>query len=304
VNGATGILVGLDAVAGVLSRWGIWVFALGGGADGCRWRRADVASEILALDGRRWGTATGRVGHELSNPIDGTGQRRPIEIGSRALDVLRVMLERPGDLLSRHEIMAAAWPGTVVGGNNLNVQISILRRVIDEGRMQRSCIQTVPGRGYRFVAPVTRVEASARSRRPAPRLSIVVLPFGNVGNGLEEQGNFVDGITEDLTTDLSRLESMFVISHSTGLTYRNKRVGTGRIGRELGVRYVLDGSVRRLGKKVLVTTRLIDAATDMVLWAERVDRETHDLFALQREITGRITNALGIELIAAGAPNI
>jgi DNA-binding winged helix-turn-helix (wHTH) protein len=87
----------------------------------------------------------------------------PVEIGSRALEVLRALLERPGDLVSRNEIMAAAWRGTVVEDNNLNVQISTLRRVLDRDRSQGSCIQTVPGRGYRFVAPVTRVEADARA---------------------------------------------------------------------------------------------------------------------------------------------
>ena len=86
----------------------------------------------------------------------------PVEIGSRALDVLGVLLERPGDLLSRDEIMLAAWPGTVVEDNNLTVQISTLRRVLDQNREQGSCIQTVPGRGYRFIASVTRVESTAR----------------------------------------------------------------------------------------------------------------------------------------------
>ena len=87
----------------------------------------------------------------------------PVEIGSRALEVLRVLLQRPGELLSRHEIMAAAWPRTVVGNNNLNVQISTLRRALDQKDAQGSCIQTIPGCGYRFVAPVRRVEAHPQS---------------------------------------------------------------------------------------------------------------------------------------------
>src|ERR1700736_1014772 len=91
----------------------------------------------------------------------------PVEIGSRALDVLGVLLERPGDLLSRDEIMVAAWPGTVVEDNNLTVQISKLRRILDQDRAQGSCIQTVPGRGYRFIAPVTRVEPAASSASAA-----------------------------------------------------------------------------------------------------------------------------------------
>src|ERR1700739_73162 len=92
----------------------------------------------------------------------------PVEIGSRALDVLSVLLERPGDLLTRDEIMAAAWPGTVVEDNNLTVQISTLRRILDQDRAQGSCIQTVPGRGYRFIAPVTRVAPAASSVSELP----------------------------------------------------------------------------------------------------------------------------------------
>jgi TolB-like protein len=134
-----------------------------------------------------------------------------------------------------------------------------------------------------------------------PRLSIVVLPFGNIGENREKESNFADGIMEDLTTDLAKLGSMFVIRHNIGLTERDKLVDAGRIGRELGVRYVLDGTVRRSGKQVRITARLIDAPTDTLLWAERFDRDTGDLFAVQSEITGRITNSLDIELIAAEA---
>jgi adenylate cyclase len=134
----------------------------------------------------------------------------------------------------------------------------------------------------------------------APRLSIVVLPFTNLSND-PEQEYFADGITEDLAADLSRLENMFVISRNTAFTYRNKPVDTKQIGRELGVRYVLEGSVRRSGSQLRVNAQLIDAATDAHLWAERFGRDTSDLFALQNEITSQIANALGVELIAAEA---
>jgi TolB-like protein len=128
-----------------------------------------------------------------------------------------------------------------------------------------------------------------------PRLSIVVLPFANLSND-PEQGYFADGITEDLTTDLSRLANMFVISRNTAFTYRNKAVDTKQIGRELGVRYVLEGSVRRSGSQLRINAQLIDAATDAHLWTERFDRDTGDLFALQNEITSRISIALNVEL--------
>src|SRR6202022_1552111 len=148
----------------------------------------------------------------------------------------------------------------------------------------------------------TASASSAGSASPvaAPRLSIVVLPFSNLSDDREQQ-YFADGITEDLTTDLSRIEDMFVISRNTAFTYRNKPVDTKQIGRELGVRYVLEGSVQRSDKQVRVNAQLIDAATDTHLWAERFDRDMGDLFALQNEITSRIAIALDLELVAAEA---
>ena len=263
---------------------------------------------------------------------DGGAGLAPVEVGSRALDVLRVLLERPGELVSRDEIMAAAWPGIVVEDNNLTIQIAALRRVLDQDRVDGSCIQTVPRRGYRFVAQVVRAEPAGTSEPgsppgngidgpitereqaqavgtrgktvraafalsnaryglwagavataigalilttavgtwripwpwkppPAPHLSIVVLPFANLG-GDPEQQYFADGITEDVTFDLSRIVDMFVISRNTAFAFRNKPINTKQIGRELGVRYVLDGTVQRSGKQVRITAELIDTEND------------------------------------------
>ena len=134
----------------------------------------------------------------------------------------------------------------------------------------------------------------------APRLSIVVLPFANFSNDPNQQ-YFADGITEDLTTDLSRIEDMFVISRNTAFTSRDKPVNAKQIGRELGVRYVLEGSVQRSGSRVHVTAQLIDAETDAHLWAERFDREIGDLFALEDEVTRRIAITLNLEVVTAEA---
>ena len=309
---------------------------------------------------------------------NGAGENEPVAIGSRALDILCVLIERAGEVVSKDEITAAVWPGTVVEDSNLTVQISALRRVLDNGRSNGSCIQTVAGRGYRFVASVSHPDADARSSamnggadraeddalnpvtlppvttvlippsrgkstagfaitaaaagalviaggvwwlwlavKPAstpagaaatsiapplvaPRLSIVVLPFTNLSNGPEQQ-YFADGITEDVTADLSRISDMVVISRNTAFTYRNKRVDTKQIGRELGVRYVLEGSIRRSGNQIRISAQLIDAETDAHLWAERFDGDMSDLFALQDEITTRIAVALNLELIGAEA---
>ena len=141
---------------------------------------------------------------------------------------------------------------------------------------------------------------SALKPAVAPRLSIVVLPFAHLSNDPEQQ-YFADGITEDLTTDLSRIAHMLVISRNTAFTYRGKPVDAKQIGRELGVRYVLEGSVRRAGNQVRVNVQLIDGATDAHLWAERFDRDVGELFALQNDITRRIAIALDLKLIAAEA---
>jgi len=134
----------------------------------------------------------------------------------------------------------------------------------------------------------------------APRLSIVVLPFANLSNDPEQQ-YFADGITQDLTADLSRIADMLVISRNTAFTYRSKLVDTRQIGRELCVRYVLEGSVQRSGNRVRVTAQLIDAETDAHVWAERFNGDTNDLFALQDEITSRIAVTLDLELVAREA---
>jgi len=146
--------------------------------------------------------------------------------------------------------------------------------------------------------------ASIPQQTVAPRLSIVVLPFANLSNDPEQQ-YFADGIAEDLTTDLSRIARMLVISRNTAFTYRNKPVDTKLIGRELSVRYVLEGSVRRSGNQVRVNAQLIDAERDAHLWAERFDRNANDLFTLQDEITRRISVTLSLEVVRAeaGRPN-
>ena len=150
--------------------------------------------------------------------------------------------------------------------------------------------------------PASSAQPVASIPRPAvaPRLSIVVLPFTNLSNDREQQ-YFADGITDDLTTDLSRVPNMFVISRNTAFTYRDKPINAKQISCELGVRYLLEGSVRRSGNRIRVNAQLIDAVTDAHLWADRCDCTMADLLGLQDEITRWIANALDIELIAAEA---
>jgi TolB-like protein len=229
---------------------------------------------------------------------------RPIELGGRAFDILVALIEANGSVVSKDELISRVWPGRVIEEGNLRAQIRALRMALGDPDL----IRTVAGRGYQFTGEVRRsagrgqgsIEQEATGATPAaaPRLSIVVLPFVNLSDDREQQ-YFADGITEDLTTDLSRLADMSVISRNTAFTYRNRPADTKQIGRELGVRYVLEGSVQRSGNRVRVSVQLIDAETDTHLWADRLDSEARDLFALQNEITSRIAVALDLELVGA-----
>jgi adenylate cyclase len=244
-----------------------------------------------------------RRGHCLYR-LDKTGNTVLLPAGRTALEILGLLVEHAGEVVESEEIRKIVWRGKTVEDANLATQIFHLRESVGRDR-----IQTVSGRGYRFIGPVTRRNGDAGSTNsetlqsnalPRPHLSIVVLPFADLSENRTQQ-YFADGITADLTTDLSRLADMVVISRHTAFTYRDKPVETKQIGRELGVRYVLEGSIRRLGNQVRINTQLIDAESDAHLWAERFDREIGDLFALQTEITSRIAVALDLELIGAEA---
>src|SRR5271167_876068 len=142
--------------------------------------------------------------------------------------------------------------------------------------------------------------APAPEKSAPPRLSIVVLPFANMGGGAEQE-HFVDGVTESLTTDLSRIRGSFVIGRNTAFTYKGKAVDLRQIGRELNVSYVLEGSVQRGGNRMRVNVQLIDAETGNHLWAERFDKPLADLFDMQDEIVARLAGALNAQLVAAEA---
>ena len=245
----------------------------------------------------------------------------PLKVGSRAEDILGILIERVGDLVSKDEIIAKVWSGTIVEESNLTVQISTLRRFLDD-RSAESCIQTVPGRGYRFVAPVTRctsdifgtpagidaprssgVTAIVAEKPEGPlrlpeRPSIAVLPFANMSAD-PEQDYFADGISEEIITGLSKLRWFFVIARNSSFTYKGKAVDIRQVGRELGVRYVLEGSVRKGGNRVRITAQLIDAVSGKHLWADRYDGELADIFALQDEITRKVVAAIEPKLMEA-----
>jgi adenylate cyclase len=231
---------------------------------------------------------------------DERGAFVPMAIGSRALDVLGVLVGRAGDLISRDEIIALVWPATVVEDNNLNMQIGMLRRLLDHSRLEGSCIQTVAGRGYRFTAPVTRIAAEASTHAAAllrgavPPLpdkpSLVVMPFQNM-SGDPEPEYFADGMVEEIITALSRIRWLFVIARNSSFTYKGLAVDVKQVGRELGVRYVLEGSVRK-GRPARAHCRPADRRDHGHLWADRFDGSLEDVFDLQDKVAASVAGVI------------
>jgi TolB-like protein len=173
--------------------------------------------------------------------LDGAGNAEPVPVGSRALDLLHLLIDRHGAVVPKKAILNAVWPGTAVEESNLTVQIANLRKILDGDRSRGSVIQTIPGRGYRFTAVVTRSENAGAL--PGPELpdqpSIAVLPFANLSSDAT-QDYFVDGLVEEIITALSRIRWLLVIARSSSFTYKGQNLDVRRIGRELGVRYLLE----------------------------------------------------------------
>jgi TolB-like protein len=195
----------------------------------------------------------------------------PVALSQRAVALLRILIDRAGALVSKDALMEAAWPGLAVEDSNLTVQIAALRRVLGEVPGGEGWIATLPRRGYRFVGPaVTKSEALApatptvdAAARSAPTMalalpdkpSIAVLPFENL-SGDPEQGYFADGMVEEIITALSRIRWLFAIARNSSFTYKGRTVDIKQVGRELGVLYVLEGSVRKAGNRVRITAQL------------------------------------------------
>jgi TolB-like protein len=243
----------------------------------------------------------GLLEHNVGMPDD---RRIDFRIGIHLGDVVE---EADGDLMGDGVNIAArlegiAKPGAICLSEDAYRQVRgrLDLAVIDLGAIQLKNIAE-PIRVYSLqVGEPPQAPALAPEKSAPPRLSMVVLPFANIGGGVE-QDHFVDGVTESLTTDLSRIRGSFVIGRNTAFTYKGKPVDLKQIGRELNVRYVLEGSVQRGGNRVRVNVQLIDAEFGHHLWAERFDKPLADLFDMQDEIVARLASALNTELIAAEA---
>ena len=223
----------------------------------------------------------------------------PMPVGRRAVAVLRALLERPGVPVSKDALMQAAWPGLAVEEGNLTVQIAALRRVLESEPDGESWIETLPRRGYRFIGPIARPDelpASTAARAgPAPplpdKLSIAVLPFQNMSEA-PDQDYFADGMVEEIITALSRIRSFLVIARNSSFTYKDRAVDVRQVGKELGVSYVLEGSVRRDRNRIRINAQLLDASSGAHLWADRFDGTIEDVFELQDNVAFSVAGAI------------
>jgi TolB-like protein len=201
----------------------------------------------------------------------------PVPLEPQVFDLLVYLVRNRARVVSKDDLIDSVWGARIVSDSALTTRLNAARKAVGDSGMAQRVIRTVQRKGVRFIGevgeeaePAAPVELAPAATEPliAPGLSIVVLPFANLSND-PEQEYFADGITGDMTTDLSRIPDMLVISRNTAFTYRNRPVNTKQIGRELGVRYVPEGEVQRSGNRVRVTAQLIDAETDAHLPAEQ-----------------------------------
>jgi TolB-like protein/DNA-binding winged helix-turn-helix (wHTH) protein/Flp pilus assembly protein TadD len=250
--------------------------------------------------------------------------RRPVALRPKSFDVLAYLAHNAGRVVTKDELIAAVWPGVVVTDESLTRCVSDIRAALGDGAHR--LVKTVPRCGYVLAAPTRdgATGAQARQRRflpwmlsawlalflvagawlalaprdDDPSLSIVVLPLTS-RNGNDEQQYLAEAVTEELTVDLSRIPDSFVIGRSTANTFQGRPVDARRVGSELGVRYVLEGSLDRIGDEVRISLQLVDALSGRALWAERFDGEFRDLPALHRRVTGTVAQSLQLRLVEA-----
>ena len=237
-----------------------------------------------------------------------------VSITPQVFDLLEYLIRNRERVVSRDDLINAVWNGRIVSDAALTTRLNAARNAIGDTGEKQHLIKTLPRKGFRFVGAVQEAQRpaiepvgsaaqngdSAPSPLSGPRLSIVVLPFANIG-GDPAQDFFVDGVTESLITDLSRINGAFVIARNTAFTFKGRPVDVKKLGRELNVRYVLEGSVQRGGNRLRVNVQLVDAETGSHLWAERFDKPIADLFDMQDEVVSRLANALDAQLIAVEA---
>ena len=241
--------------------------------------------------------------------------KQVVKLTPKAFAALSYFVAHPGQLVSKEALFAAVWGQTVVSEATLTSYVQELRRALRDSATKPRYLETVPRRGYQFIAPVVAGATPALSATlpgPSPqgealgtatlqalplpdKPSIVVLPFVNMSQD-PAQDYFSDGLTDVLTGDLSQISSLFVIARNSAFTYKGKAVKVQDVGKEMGVRYVLEGTVQKADQQVRITTQLIDATTGYHLWSERYDRSLQNILRLQDEIVQKIVTTLRLQL--------
>jgi TolB-like protein/Flp pilus assembly protein TadD len=225
-----------------------------------------------------------------------------IAVEPQVFDLLVYLVQNRERVVTKDDLLDAVWKGRFVSESNLTTRINAARKAIGDSGEQQRLIRTVARKGFRFVGLVTSAAENARDAptstaptgMPLPlpdKPSIAVLPFQNM-SGDPEQEYFADGMADEIITALSRFPSLFVIARNSSFTYKGRAVDVKQVARELGVRYVLEGSVRKAGNRVRFTGQLIDATTGGNIWADRFDGALEDVFELQEQVTARLVGAI------------
>src|SRR5579864_7269391 len=217
----------------------------------------------------------------------------PIALTPKLLDLLLALVERSGHLMSKEELLRTVWPDSFVEEPNLSVNISALRRALDdEPHSREKYIETIPRVGYRFIACVREV---ARAAHGLGINSIAVLPLSNLSAD-RAQDYFADGMTEELITKLAQISRLRVISRTSVMHFKETQKTVREIAGELGVDAVVEGAVARDGNRVRISAQLIDARTDLHLWAESYEGHLSDVLRLQERVALAIANEIKVKL--------
>src|SRR5262245_18618627 len=230
-----------------------------------------------------------------------------IAVGPQVFDLLVHLVRNRERVVTKDNLIDAVWGGRIVSESTLTSHINAVRKAIGDTGDEQRLVRTIARKGYRFVGDVREADAAERAQpamHPEPfapaivlpdRPSIAVLPFLNL-SGEPAQEYFVDGVVEDIIAALSRISWLFVIARNSSFTYKGRAVDVKQVGRELGVRYVLEGSLRKSADRVRITGQLIDTATGVNLWGERFEGRIDDIFELQDQLTEDVVGAISPQL--------
>jgi TolB-like protein len=229
-----------------------------------------------------------------------------IELEPRAFDLLAFLVRHRDHVVSKDEVLQAVWHGRIVSESALTTRINAVRRALGDDGAAQSMIRTFTRKGFRFVGEVTEIAGRIMPEKPSiavSPLSIAVLPFQNM-TGDPEHEYFVDGMVEEITTAIARCPGLFVIARNSSYAYKGKSVDVKQVARELGVRYVLEGSVRKAGNRVRIAGRLIDSMTGALTWTDRFDGTLDDIFEFQDRVAGGVVGAIEPRLRVAEAERV